>query len=328
LDFDALAVFSSPTSLDGRNFLQNALEFAQGKKFPGGGRFLLMADHSVFINSMLLPPPGYPNNNLEFTQNCLAWLMSGPEFTHRDKVLFISDGEIVTDFELVLREMPPESQEEVMKYMADHPEQVLQLLAESPEARALLWENRDKASPLLAAMEDAGVFSALGENDFFNQAVLNIVSLSTLIKTALFLATVGLLGYAATKFISSKWKVPKGVPRLALVLDRFRPRAGLLEQRLRDGVASGQYYEPARERARQLFADLDLIPAIEGTPPRYTIDASWFQRSRIDRELREIWAIAFGVEPVAVSGKQWAGFALRLSALRSWIHEGIVRFDA
>jgi hypothetical protein len=325
--FDTLAAFSDKCGVDNVEWTDGPLPFAQGKQFTFGGRMLVLSDHSVFINSMLLPPFPFPNDNLEFTQNCLDWLTNGPDNTRRDKVLFISDGKIETNFNLIITELPPGTPNEVMKHVLEHPEEALKFLAENPDFRDFLWENRDKASPLLAELEDAGVFSALGESDVFNRSLLSIFPLWVVIRNVLFVATLALLGYAAMKFLGSKWKVVKTVPRLAVVLDRFRPRAGLLEQRLRDGVAAGQYYEAARERAQLLFADLGLSPATEGPPPAYTIAAGWFERSRIDRELRDIWGIAFGTEPRPVTAKAWSKWPSRLAALRDWIQDGVIRFE-
>lgn len=323
-----LGYFANYTSFhaDGP-FDDTSLCFAQGKRYGSGGRMLVLADHSVFINSMLLPPYGQTNNNLDFAQYCLNWLATDPDNGRRDRVLFISDEKIETNFDLIISELPPVTPEEVMKHVLNHPEEALKFLAENPDFRDFLWENRDKASPLLAELEDAGVFSALGESDIFNRSILGIFPLWVVIRNVLFMATLLLLGYAAMKFLGSKWKGVKNVPRLAVVLERFRPRAGLLEQRLRDGVAAGQYYEAARERAQLLFADLGLSPAAEGPPPSYTIAAGRFERGRIDRELREIWGIAYGTEPRPVTAKAWAKWPSRLAALRDWIQDGVIRFE-
>ena len=45
----------------------------------GRGRVLVLADHSIFINEMLLPPD---NDNFEFTDNCLEWLRGDDAAAH------------------------------------------------------------------------------------------------------------------------------------------------------------------------------------------------------------------------------------------------------
>ena len=87
----------------------------------GKGRVLVLADHSIFINRMMLPSN---NKNLEFAANCLHWLRGGvstpvealraanspdalKQLTgQRNKVLFWDDGKIRTDFKVPLKAMP------------------------------------------------------------------------------------------------------------------------------------------------------------------------------------------------------------------------------
>lgn len=90
----------------------------------GKGRVLVLADHSVFINRMVLPRD---NGNLEFAANCLHWLRGGvstptealqamndPQALEkltgqRNKVLFWDDGFIRTDLEVPLKRVPLKS---------------------------------------------------------------------------------------------------------------------------------------------------------------------------------------------------------------------------
>ncbi len=69
--------------LEGTNAaLSRAPLFAVGVDV-GSGRALVLADHSIFINEMMLPED---NGNVEFTYNCLDWLR-GDAKDGRDKVL-------------------------------------------------------------------------------------------------------------------------------------------------------------------------------------------------------------------------------------------------
>src|SRR5262249_5902621 len=61
----------------------------------GKGRILFLADHSVFVNGMMAPRD---DNNVEFTQDALAWLADG----QRTRVLFVEDGKVRTDFKVQL----------------------------------------------------------------------------------------------------------------------------------------------------------------------------------------------------------------------------------
>jgi hypothetical protein len=75
------------------------MPFAVGGDW-GKGRVLVMADHSVFINNMMLQND---NGNYDFACNCLAWLKSDPQ---RTKVLFVDEGTIVTDFKVPFMHRP------------------------------------------------------------------------------------------------------------------------------------------------------------------------------------------------------------------------------
>src|SRR5262249_49477242 len=66
------------------------------------GRALVLSDHSVFINSMMLQTD---NDNFPFAYYCLKWLHEAKE--PRDHVLFIDEGHVRTDLNIPLRPAPP-----------------------------------------------------------------------------------------------------------------------------------------------------------------------------------------------------------------------------
>src|SRR5262249_16541376 len=73
--------------------------FAAGEQI-GKGKVLVLSDHSVFINDMMLR---LDNDNLLFAYNCMDWLTDSGKRNH---VLFVEDREIVTDFNVSLKEAP------------------------------------------------------------------------------------------------------------------------------------------------------------------------------------------------------------------------------
>lgn len=62
----------------------------------GNGRFVAIADHSIFINSMLLQ---VDNDNIAFTHNIVNWLSENGK---RHRVLFVDDGQIRGEFDINL----------------------------------------------------------------------------------------------------------------------------------------------------------------------------------------------------------------------------------
>jgi len=78
---------------------QDPLNFAAAGQV-GKGRLLVLADHSVFINDMLLQPD---NDNFDLAFKAISWLTDDGK---RDRVLFVENGEIVTNFNVTLK-VPP-----------------------------------------------------------------------------------------------------------------------------------------------------------------------------------------------------------------------------
>lgn len=316
-----LATISFPARYErARQYSANIFHFAQGKRYDGGGQILVLADHSVFINDMLLPdqadllPEKAATDNLAFAANCLDWLTIGPNLQKRDRVLFIDQtGVIETNFDLALAatDLPPPPV---------NPSQIPGFLWEN---RDLLWEHRDK----LADLEDAGFFRDIEETNFWNHLLLAWQPHWVWVRLALVLMTFILLGLGIRRFLGSRFRHAKNASRLAVALDRYRPRVGLLEQRLRSAMSRGQALEAAREKARQFFADFELTPADFGqTLPECVIDAGWWQRRTLARDLREAWRIAFGSESIPVPVRQWPAYLARLQNLRQAIRKGIIRF--
>lgn len=288
--------------------------FVQGNRFEGGGRFLLLADHSVFINSMLLPRAG-DNDNLQFAANCLDWLLINSTGVPRKYVLFIEDGRIwlPEDYNLMLQSLPLPPPEDLAQFLWDN--------------RDLLWQNADYAETVLAAIEEEGIFSELEKSDPLGQIMRDLFAPWVMAKGVLIFGMIALLGYGIFGFMNSRFRGQRRTARLSLLLDRTRPRTGLIDLRLRSGLGKGQYYELARERARAMFADLNITP-LEGTPlPPTTINTSWWQRGRIARDLRRVWAVAFGSEAVPINAREWEPFVRKLRQLSAMVENGTIRFE-
>jgi hypothetical protein len=290
--------------------LQGPLIIAQSQYDNNShGKILVIADHSIFINEMLLPVAGQgENDNLAFTLNTLDWLIAGPDGT-RNRVLFIDQtGDIKTDFTSLLQQLPPP----------------IPSLDNLPEFLQFLWDNRDKASTVVAAMEQSGVFQEIeGHMDEF---VLNHIDFWYIMRALLVLGMIAILVVSCRRMLASRFRFAKAAPRLSLALNRFRPRGSMLDQRLRGSLRGGQCYEAARIRARQLFADVEWTPALEGVPsPKVEINTGWWQRRAIRRDLLELWKIAFGAEPVLVQAKHWDKWLARLREIHKLIRDGVIR---
>jgi hypothetical protein len=76
------------------------LYFAVGRAWEGKGRILVLADHSVFINLMMLQRD---NGNFDLAFECVEWLTEGGK---RNRVLLIDEGRVIPDFTVPLQSVP------------------------------------------------------------------------------------------------------------------------------------------------------------------------------------------------------------------------------
>jgi hypothetical protein len=264
----------------------------------GEGRVLVLADHSIFINRMIL---FRDNGNLEFTANCLHWLrggvaspgeamkaMHGPQslqqFTgQRNKALFWDDGLIQRNFEVPMRTRP-----------------INPSLVSQPAIVAAVDQT-------LANMEDRNAFN--GHLIYgLDEAGWPIERLE---RTALFLFTFMvflLLGY---RFVwRGRHRLEATVPLLDDAVALHEPTTPLLEQRRRAMLRSGSVWETAHRLARQWFESAGIPPSAPFMP-RIEAKGGWWHRRRLRRRVAHLWDLARGVAPARV----------RPTALKYWLRE-------
>lgn len=102
-NYRQIAVIGAPLATDLRGpTIQGYRTFGVVGEFPKGGRLLVLADHSIFIDMMVQPD----NHNLDFAFGALRWLT---EDGKRTEVLMIDNDTIQTNFNvsLVRPPMPP-----------------------------------------------------------------------------------------------------------------------------------------------------------------------------------------------------------------------------
>ena len=215
-----------------------------------------MADHSVFINEMMLQSD---NGNLDFAYRC-ARLVADPAGTAsavagaRSGILFYEDGVVQTNFNIPLKDLPP--------------------LPLPPPATLMGMLN-----DTLFAMEQDGTFTKMEEDDVFNESVENVMASLPLWKWAapedkiwtllvirrrrrpghLWLPALG--GVPST----SRYQPGRSWPMSCGNRD---PRGQPLRRLTRRAAASdGNLWEAARDLARHLFASAGLAPDSGSTIP-------------------------------------------------------------
>ncbi len=234
----------------------------------GNGRVLIMADHSVLINGMMLQSD---NDNIDFAYRCARWLETGP-VGRRDKILYYEDGLVRTDFDLPLKNLP---------------------LPVPPPATLL-----DMADQTLHGMEEDGTFQRMEDENFFNGLVEDGVNLLPLAEGttparkiglfALVAASLALGLYGFVRLGTFRQRVDLTAPALAALLPKEAVGGGVLEQRQEALLRDGNLGEAARALARSLFAAGGVLPELA---PPIAVNGGWWRR------LARAMAVAVALAP-------------------------------
>lgn len=268
-------------------FLQwRGLPVAAGGIVRGQGRALLIADHSIFINEMLMQ---HDNDNVFFTLNAIDWLT---EIGKRDRVLFVENGVVKDSFDVPLEEpqLPP-------------------------------LPSLDYLVPLmnkaLAGMQDEGIFTHILDQ---------LLPANRLLRWLAVGATLALMGYLMLQLGRARQRIDTSEPVLALVLAQQPQPTLALEQRNLSMLADGNLYDAARHLARQEVVRLlgrplppidQELPAGIMTPPPLVVQGSWWQRWRWQRRWRTLWQLALGATPVWISPRRFQRLSQQLQDLRT-----------
>lgn len=302
---DVLA-FLPPECTDGKGN-RGPWQFAAGGDL-GSGRVLVMADHDVFINEMMLQND---NGNIEFAYRCAEWLRGDPA-KPRDQVLYYEDGDVRTDFDIPLKNLQP-----------------LPLLP--PGALVGVLDG------LLRDVEEEGTLRQLEEEDFFNDIVHDQmaelpfwkrasaeVKLWTLAAIA---ASVALGLYAFVRLGAFRHRPDATLPALDALLTKQAPAGAVIEQRQQALLSDGNLWEAARELARHLFASAGASPDAGPAPPPLEVRGNWWRRWRARQQWRHLWRLARSARPVRVSPRDFARLAARVKALQAALADGTARID-
>jgi hypothetical protein len=270
--------------------------FAVGGEL-GDGRVLVLADHSIFINEMMLPPD---NNNVEFTEECVDWLR-GPG-GQRNQVLFVEDGRIQTKFDIPLRSvnLPIE------------------------EVAKAIFERRNE---LLGEAEK--VVGRLEDDNAFNRGLLNLLygmglPPRRLLGLAISFGALALLLYFIYRATRRRFRHEAAVPVLTHAVSRGLPVEPIAEQRHAELVQLGNLWEPASLMARRWFMRIGL-ERIDAEEPNFMALGSWWQRRKVIGRLRWLWRLASGRQPQRVSAPELWKLQRELDELRGAWERGAWR---
>lgn len=260
------------------NFAETPMMFAFADRL-GSGRYCVIADHSIFINSMLLQ---VDNDNIAFTTNIINWLTENGK---RNRVLFVDEGQIRTEFNINLDYLDPP---------LPHPD--------------VLAPAIDK---LIVGLE---------HDDFFNRTFLSLIPLHRIQRGMLFGLTVLLAAVLLYRITAGKLRrepqavrLPDQVESLAepAIPDSTRPRE----------PSVGEIGSAAQELAYRTFHDLlgnDL------NRPPVVHAAGVMARRSWNRRVRFLWQIASGHIGRTMSPTNLKSLTRRLEELRRAVDRGDV----
>lgn len=314
-----LALLPEKCSLEGDNApLPRTHAFAVGGR-RGKGRVLVLADHSIFINEMMLPED---NSNVEFTYNCLEWLRGNAQ-DGRSQVLFVEeDGRINSKFNVPLKEMPNELMKRLLEYMGQHPDEAaklaLRIVTQYPRETAKLALDMEEAADKTAQEFTPKIEQNVREfddRDGFNAGF----SEGALQGLAVFAAVLVVLYGCYRIGWKSRHRSDLQGPLLALTLYRLAPADTVAAQRRRDLIRGDNLWEPARDMARQ------FMPASPVTP-RIMVQGGWLRRWTMTARVRRLWRLAYGA-PTRVSLNQWRRLLREAQQVKTALANGAVRFQ-
>jgi hypothetical protein len=261
----------------------------------GRGKVLVLADHSIFINQMMLP---IDNGNLQFAYNALKWLRGDSE-PRRTKVLFVEDGTIHSDLNVPLKEgqeLPPGADRVIVAAIDD----------------------------ALARMEERNAF-----NNAFNEWLDShtVGGRSQLLRRFLEVLTLALLVYAVYRLgVRARYRLDIAVPLLAHEVNRHRPAASLVEQRYRAVQKGGNLYETAHGVARQWLASLPLT-ATGPTVPHLAVQGGWWRRLAVRRRFGRLWRLAHGTSPTRVTPRGLRRLLRELDEMKAALANGTIEIQ-
>jgi hypothetical protein len=262
-----------------------------------GGRLLVIADHSIFINLMMQQTD---NGNLQFGFRVASWLN---ESGKRKKVLFIEDGVPQSGVKL-----------EQLQALPTPPE------IPKPSMNALVG----KANEFLANLE---------YYDELNQFLADKFPPRWLIRWLLILLTVLLVWYGFVRSRRSRHRVDPSEPLLASAVKRAKPNASAIELRHQSLVDAGNLWEPARFLARQFFEAALGLALVSPAPgrvrlPPFQIKLGGLRGWLLGQRVRRLWRFAHQPLPQPVTIRQFRKLARKVADLKDAVAQGRIRFSS
>ena len=257
----------------------------------GKGRLLVLSDHSVFINDMMMQPD---NDNFDFAFASLQWLRERDSKSEpgRRHALFMDEGVAITNFLVPVREGP-----------------------DIPLPGADAWNQ------LMIGMEQDNFFNKLLFAYFSHAKVLSAIALA---------ASIALVGYGFLYLARRNYAIDPHAPLAVANMGPALGTAALVDERHLTMLREGKLWEAARDLARDSFWTLghatSFVPkAARPEPPRILIEGTRRQRRRLREVALRLWAIAYDNRPRRLSPREFRQLVGQIDELKQASREGNLR---
>lgn len=276
-----LARFPSRSVPQGqRFFLPDDAYFAVGGEGPDEGirtntnRFLMLADHSIFINQMLIEEN---TDNLELTYRIIEFLQ-GPR-KQRKRCAFFYDGQLIDHFDDLRQAYAKQNAPTI------------------PQVN--LWAMQEKLTDLGNAIIDR-----LQINNAHNNLLLGSGNqdraLTIIARFFLILASV----VACFFLVRRLWRTrkPTDIPPPPTVAVASSGPPGVFDRRQKELLRRDNLLEPVRDLVREFFASIGVHG--EGRMPKVVIADVVRKPDSLRSAIKDFWNIAYG-PPRALSVSRW-----------------------
>jgi hypothetical protein len=259
------------------------LPFAMAGEFDGG-RVLIMADHSVFINAMLLQPD---NQNAVFALGCVDWLT---ESGKRKRVFMLNEGHRQTRFNSPLKlgsdaTLPP------------------------PEALVSVFDQ------VMAGLEAENRFNEMAH------APTGGLSKERAIYVLVLSATMLLIVLVFQRLNAARQRREPGIVPVAATVQQLEPGRPVHHLRQTAMMAQGNYWEAAHELAIDVFEPL-LASMRPGSRLQVDSGGSFLERRKKRQQARAVWELALDPKPKKWTRRQWLALHALVGPLRRDIAQG------
>lgn len=266
------------------------------------GRLLLLADHSVFINEMMLQED---NGNVELAYNAVDWLRDGT----RNRVLFVEDGEILTRLDVPVRKIDLPLRQ-LQLALVDYGNELMVGLQDRHAA-----DNRINEAAIDSTERSVGrwLFGGRGRR----QSYYLMVAL---------LAGLGVVAYGVARLRRASFKPEPFVPLFATAAARHAPASSVLGQRSRYALQEDNFGDYAHVLASEWLASV-LPGGVPTSPPRVEAAGGWWHRWAVRARVRHLWRLAQADVPPRLSQREFRRLLADLERLRADVASGDVRLE-